>query len=304
MKPVTVVYPIYGSFDIGRLEAAVLSALGQKHPNFRVLVSEQNKFPIFQSKAKDLGVDYLFLKKTDSTEFSFGQSRNNALKSIKDGLVYMNDADILFMDENYLSNLCSLVEDDALLIKPPLVHLRNNEVDTFLEKDKNNIFLAIADLYHPNDHVVSVYAGPIAITMNTHRNRLFMAYSEELRQYSKEERRTLAPILWYEITHPGTILTNIQNIASVGGYCEKYAGWGYEDKDLIWKLKSAYNTQDIPKEKEFTVIHLDHQKPYFNPDQKQINADTFHARQDIGVSEAISKDTYKFERYYDTNRKE
>jgi hypothetical protein len=54
MMPITVVYPIYGDFDIGRLETAILSSLGQNYSALRVLVSEQNKSPTFKSKAKKL----------------------------------------------------------------------------------------------------------------------------------------------------------------------------------------------------------------------------------------------------------
>jgi len=61
MKLITVVYPIYGKFDKSRLETAVTSAINQDYTTLRVLVSEENILPTFESAAKRMGISsYLF----------------------------------------------------------------------------------------------------------------------------------------------------------------------------------------------------------------------------------------------------
>ncbi|MDI6737852.1 MAG: glycosyltransferase family 2 protein [Nanoarchaeota archaeon] len=298
MGLINVVYPVYGNFDISRLEAAVVSAMNQDYPDLRILVSEQNERPRFESTAKCLNVDYIFSPNIAQEVFP-SQSRNIALRNIHEGLVYMNDSDIVFLNKSYLKMALSMLADREFLIKPPLVHLRKCEVQAFAGRIRTDFSSAASILKYPNPYVVSLSDDAVDLEYNIHKGRLFIGYPDEIKMIAApEDKKKQDAVIWHEVAHQGAILSRIEDLHQVGGYCDRYRSWGYEDTDIIWKLKSICMAKEIPKEKEFTVLHLDHEKPYFNADDRDSNRAIFHERKARGTTAIIDEDVKYIEAAY------
>jgi len=104
VKPeLSVVVPVYGQFDIARACVSIQSVLSQKGINYEVIVSEQGESPRFPEIP---GVKHIFnyhKPRQDLSDFNPGNVRNNAIAIANGEFIYTNDADIIFLDPEYLS---------------------------------------------------------------------------------------------------------------------------------------------------------------------------------------------------------
>ncbi|MBM3230178.1 glycosyltransferase family 2 protein [Candidatus Pacearchaeota archaeon] len=99
----SVVVPIYGQFDLERAKISIQSMLSQQDVSHEVIVSEQGENPRF-SKIK--GIKHIFeyhKPKSDLSDFNPGNVRNKAISQATGEFVYTNDADIVFLQQDYLA---------------------------------------------------------------------------------------------------------------------------------------------------------------------------------------------------------
>src|SRR5690606_33684880 len=90
--------------------------------------------------------------------------------------------------------------------------------------------------------------------------------------------------------HGGGILMRREQFDLIGGYCEQYSAWGCHDADIQWKLRNIFELEQFPYETNFEVLHLDHERDYFNQYMWQVNRSIQKRRKDVGVIDAIMED--------------
>jgi predicted glycosyltransferase involved in capsule biosynthesis len=81
-----------------------------------------------------------------------------------------------------------------------------------------------------------------------------------------------------------------EHFFAVGGFCERFMAWGCHDADLQWKLKRRYNLIEFPNFPEYEVLHLDHERVYFDKERWQANRKIQEERRKEGPEKAILAD--------------
>ena len=261
MENIAVTLSVYGNFDLNRLHATILSVKSQLGVNLEIIVSEQNLASTFGGVASKLGVKYVFSEpelKGGVSCYNPGRIRNMALSRITSELAYLNDSDILFSNPSFLSDLAGYKTKSSVLIKPPMRRLLIDYVDDFVSSAfKKEILNELNNLYHPNDFVATSFPAEVDLKVVNHKGRVYTISMEKFLEYKADDSlKGLEPTIWHDTVHCGGIFSETEKIFSVGGYCEQFWTWGYEDRDLQWKLGEIFECQEIPRLPKFEVIHL------------------------------------------------
>ncbi|KKQ16556.1 MAG: hypothetical protein US31_C0030G0005 [Berkelbacteria bacterium GW2011_GWA1_36_9] len=133
---ISVIFPIYGTFDQNRLLLAIQSAQNQREVDVEIIVSEHGDTPKLQSKL-DSSVKYIFTKhliKKGANNFNPGKIRNDGVNISHGEYVYTNDSDVIFMNPLFLWNCKRLLEKDEKLslFRPRMRRLPIEDFETFL----------------------------------------------------------------------------------------------------------------------------------------------------------------------------
>lgn len=297
---VSVVIPLYGQFDVRRAILSIESILLQKNVDLEIIISEQGINPKM-NLFSDERIKYTFKKhipKKELSDFNPGKIRNDAVKLAKGEFIYTNDADIIFLNPNYLKECIRLIKTDSNLSlnRPPMRRLTIDQFELFWktykeEGIKNTLnkldfsqkYLAVLDKKERPLKVVTNESGDYKKTFTTSIEN-FKSYISDKSLKGKE------PMIWMEDLHCGGNFIRIKNFNIVGKYCEKFINWGCEDSDLQWKLKEKLNLSFFPYKKKFEVLHLDHPKGYFSPEMWKRNEKISQERIQKGVEMAIFED--------------
>lgn len=285
MKKISIIYSIFGNFDVQRLHLALLSALEQDYPNKEILVIEINKKKTFTNF--DSRINHVFIR---GSNMNFGEIRNIGIQKAKGDFVYINDADIIFLDKKFISSLeKEYRKDKCALIRPPRIRLLEKDFEKFYSVAKDDIYTTIAKL-HRDTYVASLSKRLPKIYHFKFLKNEFTSDcpNKQVHEVSK----------WDVMTHYGAIFASKTQLKKAHYYSPGYIGWGNEDGDLQWKLKETSGTRVIPKRKVFTVLHLDHKKGYFNMENFDLNEAIYHYRQhEIGYKKSIALDKKNFKDY-------
>lgn len=297
---ISIVIPIYGNFDPRRTILTVESVMAQKKANIEVVVSEQGDLPKLKYKIPK-EVKYVFTKHNPSPElsdFNPGLIRNLAIVRSSGEFVYTNDADVLFIDENFLANGVEILEKDPSLIlhRPPMRRLPLNNFEEFWNLfnelgirhtieglDFSQKYLATTDRKKRKLKIVKKESEYYLKTFTTSIES-FEKYISDSSLKGKE------PTIWTEDLHCGGNLFRRTHFEAIGRYCQEFINWGCEDSDLQWKFMKSFSLGFFPYEKKFEVLHLDHPKGYFSADMWKRNEAIEHERRSKGVSYAIRGD--------------
>lgn len=278
--PITVTYPIFGSFDKDRLELSILSAKSQNLP-VQIIVSEENTEPTFEQKAQELGVKYIYEEPNIENGFySPSRVRNRALAFVDTEFVYLNDSDILFLNNNFFENIFTKVnrEENLLFNKPPMKRVLLEDFDTFNKWVRTKgIEQALHDLHFPNPFVGITNQRKVTLVVTTNKRGYTVTadVDDYIRATKTSELEGKDPVTFFHTLHYGGIAARTQHILDVGGYCLDFRGWGYQDRDLQHKLAEKFTLVDFPNELRFEVLHLDHPKGYFSPERRKLNKELF-----------------------------
>lgn len=300
---ISVVIPIYGNFDSRRAILTIDSVRNQKNANIEIIVSEQGESPKLESKISK-GVKYIFNRHVPSKElndFNPGLIRNLAIANSLGEFVYTNDADILFLNEDYLAKGIDLLMADPSLVlyRPPMRRLPIENFEEFsvlaLKKgvsgainslDLSQRYLATTDRKKRELKVVRKSAEEYIKTFTTSMEN-FKRYMSDSSLKGKE------PMIWSEDLHCGGNLFRRHQFEKVGRYCQDFINWGCEDSDIQWKFRASFKLAFFPYTKEFEVLHLDHLKGYFSSKMWKRNESIEKERKKQGIQEAIRQDLEK-----------
>src|SRR3989344_6704544 len=291
----SVVVPVYGQFDIARACVSIQSVLSQKGINYEVIVSEQGESPEFPEIP---GVKHIFnyhKPQQDLSDYNPGNVRNNAIALVNGEFIYTNDADIVFIDPEYLSRALQEIRADQSLVfyRPFMRRLPIDEFEEFERIVKRyGMENAISRLDLTQRHIATLNGKKREIRVfekESTYHKTFTAFEEDFQKYVADERnKGREPIFWNENRHCGGNIFRKSQFLEVGGYSEDFINWGCEDSDLQWKFSEAYKLRFFPA--DFDVMHLDHPKEYFSPEMWKKNEEISRKRVAEGLEMSVEHD--------------
>jgi len=296
VKPeLSVVVPVYGQLDIARACVSIQSVLSQKGINYEVIVSEQGESPRFPEIPRVKHTFSYHKPQQDLSDFNPGNVRNNAIAIANGEFIYTNDADIIFLDPEYLSKTVQEIRRDQnrVFYRP---FMRRLPIDEFEDFEKiireRGIETAISSLNLTQEYIATLNGKKRDIRVFEKKSiypKTFTAFEEDFQSYIADEKnKGREPMFWNENRHCGGNLFRKSQFLSVGGYCEDFVNWGCEDSDLQWKFSEIYDLRFFPANLE--VMHLDHPKGYFSPEMWKRNEEISRVRITTGLERTIERD--------------
>ncbi|MCF7866212.1 glycosyltransferase [Candidatus Woesearchaeota archaeon] len=296
---VSVIFPLYGTFDISRAYVVIDAVLAQEDVNVEVVVSEQGPKSRFKPSSKK--IKHIFnqhIPSEDLSNYNPGLIRNIGIKNSEGEFIYTNDSDILFTNPKYLSSLVNLMNEkpDLALFKPEMRRFPIQEFEmlhTMFEKE--GIKHTIHSLIKTEEYITTISGRDYPIKIVTRPGRtyekVYTAFIEKFQEYrSGDHLLGKEPLIFLENLHVGGNFFRRSQIDHVNGYCEDYINWGCEDSDLQWKIMHFFDLQRIPRGEDLDVLHLDHPKGYFNSEAWKKNEVRFKERREKGVEYCLAHD--------------
>ena len=149
---ISIIIPIYGSFDIKRLLLSIDSVRMQKDVNFEIIVSEQGEL---RRVPEISGVKYFFnyhKPPADLSDFNPGEIRNIAIMNSIGKYIYTLDADVILPEPYFLKKLINHAENNPDIVKEVwangniignhtyshfyLTHLSNEDIEDEFDEDE------------------------------------------------------------------------------------------------------------------------------------------------------------------------
>lgn len=291
----SVVVPVYGQFDIAIAGVSIQSILSQKGVDYEIIVSEQRESQKFPETP---GVKHIFnyhKPQQDLSDYNPGNVRNKAIAFATGEFIYTNDADIVFIDPEYLSRAVQEIRADQSLVfyRPFMRRLPIDEFEEFENLIKQQgIESAISHIDLTQRYLATLKGKKREIRVFEKESiypKTFTAFEEDFQRYIADERnKGREPIFWNENRHCGGNLFRKSQFLEVGGYSEDFINWGCEDSDLQWKFSGAYKLCFFPADLE--VMHLDHPKEYFSPKMWKRNEEISRKRVAEGLEKSVEHD--------------
>ena len=295
----SIVIPVYGSFDYRRALLTIESAKKQQNVNVEIVVCEQGGIPKLKEKL-DSSTKYIFSRHLASptlSDFRPGLVRNLAVSISTGEFLYTNDADILFMNPNYIKQLMEMLKKDPLLSlqRPARRNLIKTGFNEFLERvNLFGINEAINSLDLKQDYIATTDGKQLelkVVTKKTEYEKTFIALIDDFEKYTRDAcLKGREPTIWLEDRHAGGNFIRRQHFDLVGGYCEAFINWGCEDADLQWKLSQIFRMQLFPKVSCLEVLHLDHDREYFSARMWKRNEELLAERKQKRIWKVINED--------------
>lgn len=308
---ISVIIPIYGSFNIQRILRCIDSIKMQKGVDIEIIVSEQGvarRFPEIE------GVKYTFKyhkPQENLSDFNPGEVRNIAILNSTKEYIYTMDADIVFLDPFFLKKLVDVLKKDPnkVLFRP---FMRRLPIDNFEEFNNWCKSLGIEEALKKliKDQTFLVKTSPKYRELKIFEKdskeadyrKTFTSFIEDYKKYVEERlgsdtELNFWPVYWNENRHCGSNFFRRTQFMAVGGYCEQFINWGCEDSDLQWKFRETYKLEFFPPELE--VIHMDHSKGYISPKMWGLNEEKSAKRKKEGIKLAIEEDKKILKKEYE-----
>jgi len=293
---ISVVLPIFGTFDRDKLFLAVESIKMQDYPNVEIIISEQNNESTCRAFAKQQNITYTFSKmRQDDSVYNIGYVRNQGIKAATGAYLYLTDSDIVFMGTTFLSEVLALYKKQkpAYLRYPPMRRMLEVHLDDFYQSTlTQGIGQAISQLRFPDGYTTTVdEKDKIIVVKYGYYKKKYTIPQKYFKKISKKDLEKYGYGLMFFTTHPGTIFTETKHVVALGGYYEGFRGWGYDDVDLQVRLTALTNKRAnaMPNKVAFRVLHLDH-KMNFRKDLYHINEAAFFERCEIPVKKLSKAD--------------
>ena len=299
---VSVLLPLYGTFDPEKVKMGIASLKNQKNIDLEISVAEQSTKPTLSGIR---GVTYEHSLPVFSSDGYLipGLVRNLAAKNSSGNFIYNNDGDIIFGNPNYLNSLLQLIKkDEKLCLYQPA--MRRIPLDNFVDFknrfERGGIKKTIDDLDLSQPYGATYKDNFIKIRHFKKDNdgdvEISVATEKDHRAYHSGDNKGKEPFFYTLHIHAGGTMMARSQFEKIGGYCEDFAGWGCHDVDIQYKLKSLFNLQKIHKISDLEILHLDHQRGYFANPRWEKNKSLLIKRQSMPIENITNSDR---ERYND-----
>jgi len=291
---VSVVVPFYGTAQSQRLNLVAESVLSQKGIKLEFIVAGLNS-------ATKIGYVSELLKcpgEEVPETTRMGAVINNGIKLATGDFTYISDADIIFPNNHYLERLVqeSNLGNGTSLKRPPMKRLLIQDFDwLYSMTTSQGLNQSLGELDFTEDYVVKPIGTNRVMRVfpkiENGKEKVFIASEAEFNEYiSDESNKGSEPRYFNQDRHCGAIFTPTEALVNVGGYHEGFISWGVWDADVQWKLGNETGMKLIPKEGEFGVIHLDHEKGYFSKSKWEHDRKLQEKRRALGFEACISED--------------
>ena len=290
---VSVIVPFYGTAQSQRLELVAESILSQKGVDVDFVVAGLK----VATRAGDI-FDLLRHPKESVPEIvRTGAVINNGLRLATGYFTYVTDADILLPNQHYLEGLVQESFITGMSLKrPPMRRLLIQDFDWFYSMHSSKgLENSIASLDTSQEYVVKPIdvERPMGVfpKFENGRHKVFIATESDFQEYfSNEENKGSEPRYFNQDRHCGAVFAPTKALINIGGYHEGFIGWGVWDADAQWKLENQTGMKLTPNRKEFSVIHLDHEKGYFSKSKWEHDRRLQESRRILGFEACARED--------------
>lgn len=292
---ISIIIPIYKNFDGSRLKISIDSLKNQKDVNLEIIVAEQSEYPTLNSKE---GISYVFVPQGKHIHANPGFVRNQAAKVVKGDYIYNSDGDIVYMNPFYLAEILELIKTgkEVALCRPSMRRLPIEDFNVFnsiYEKCGLQVALNSLNIEEPFNAKVPGSKNSIGFIKKKESGRIktFLYSDSDFEKYkSNVNLQGSEPQYFTLAVHAGGTFMEKKQFDSIGGFCERFNAWGCHDADLQWKLRKKFNLIEFPNLPEYEVLHLDHERVYFNKKIWNENLKLQKLRREKNIDEIIKED--------------
>lgn len=296
------IIPAYNSFDSRRVRLTVDSVLAQDGRGTEAVVVECNKTPELEDLGHLQGVKYVFVPA--ETSFNTGTIRNLGVLASTRPFLYLSDGDIVLQKSGFLSDAGeALLRDSELVLRrPPMRRLVIDSFEAFWGHRQRSSLRSAMDLLDTSSRYAATLGTPAPSFKLVSRpdGKPYEAWTTTPELYalykSCPSLKTSIPVIFCGTRHWGGVALRREHFDVVGGYAPTFEGWGNEDTDLQWKLGECFRMEVFPDEPRYEVLHLDHERPYFKPENWMRNRSLASARTELGLAAVVERDRIAFSR--------
>ena len=295
--PVSVIIPLYKSFDPTRVQMSIDSLRRQQKVNLEIVVAEQSDRPTFHQQP---GLSYVFIPNmVGNQNYAIpGLIRNEAAKFSSGKYIYNSDGDIVYSNPFYFAEILELIKtgEEVALCRPPMRRLPTEDFEGFRKAwEELGLQKALDVLDMSEEFSARMPGSSVSIIpfrkKESGRLKIFLYSSSDLKRYKEDPNLKGSEPKYSTLSvHAGATFMKRKHFLAVGGFCQQFTAWGCHDADLQWKLRETFNLFELPNSPEYEVLHLDHERGYFDRLRWQANREIQQQRRLRGVSAAIAED--------------
>jgi hypothetical protein len=283
---VSVVLPLFGDHHaVDTLPAVCRAWLAQRVP-CEVVVGVGPGTPVRAIEAGTAEMDgRVRIVAVDSGSVSAGPLRNLAAEASRAPVLYLGDADVAPLGEDFLERALAIREDGAV-IQPWMYRLVNSadltDVPRFQPPGRGRFCHVSGDRdgrLTPVGGEQFTWLGPDMMVVEPPPGA----------GWAQADGATWRPPPY----HWGGMLMDRKTFEDVGRYCTRYGGWGCEDDDLIVKLEGRTRVLRAWRAaRRLTCLHFEHPRGHTSNDlaANRVNRKILAERLAAGAEAMIEED--------------
>lgn len=300
---VDVILPIYGQHRVATLDIVIQSLQRQSGVSLSVIVACANDNTQAIQLCDRYGLQCARVHPRDAVvggRFVPAAFRNTAIAHSQSELLYNSDADIVYLSSRFFTDLIDWSTRHSLqcVFAPPMRRMPLDVVPRFIDLASNcSLECALGGLILNRPFLATLDAAShqtVVFRDNKKRglirrepqdarwladneepngsDRLIVYLESDYSDYrSSTANKGTEPFFCTQDVHCGGTLVSRGAVHDVGGFCMDYLGWGCHDVDLQAKLRTVCRCSRIPRSSRFCVLHLDHERAYFDKSQWRAN---------------------------------
>jgi len=249
---VSIVLPLFGSHRAVETAAAVCKAWLDQDVPCEVVLATATKVDAL--RFDDPGDERLRILEFSPGTRSLSALRNAAAAAARAPMLYLGDGDIVPLGRSFVRRALE-VAGCGVLTQPwmyRVVGTRDvSQIRVPNQPPRQACFFRAA----PDGHLLPI-DGEL---FGWHNDTLWVRPPPGALPDDPTSMRPRVPFHW------GGVILPRRLFEQVGGYCERYIGWGGEDDDLLFKLASrATLTRAWRAIPDLTCLHVEHPRPPVN----------------------------------------
>lgn len=305
--PLSVIVSVYGPKREFPIEACLRSLMKQKSPLPEVIVSEEyTSIPIYKTITSNFDIVYRGrILPAERSRWSPGAVRNLGALISTGSMILFLDCDMLCSEFDTIAIITRLLSENTcgFIWGPKIDRILEDAQPILMRCLNKNLDTPISTLLHENLEKAGngfwAYPGrKLKTTSRIYHGNEYAALTEDaLRFYkSPENFDGREAQVWKPRRHVGTIALHRELFIRVGGFCEQFVGWGWEDVDLIRKLEGL-GKRIQSNEIDGILTHMEHSHAYLLPTESIANKEIARKRKRDGIWPSIIEDRIVLEQF-------
>jgi len=295
MPEVSVIIPLYGVHRGRSVLPAVVRAWLAQDVSCEVLVAATGQIPAGLPRDLDAERTVRVLNDDDSLTTP-GLLRNRAAAHARAPRLYLSDADVLPLGDDYVRRAIALAADDVFC--QPWMHRLSGDIghgERFgLARTPTYRFCFVRAVANGSLHPVGGerfrMRRPGGALPDNDVLAVLPPLSDLVAGVPEKQQ-------WEVAFHWGALLLDRGLFADLGGYCRGYRGWGSEDDDLLVKVASRHHlTRAWRIDPTLACLHFEHPRQPVEKNQAIANRALYHERIAAGADAMVTEDLADQER--------